>query len=200
MRSAYFGIFENPAEAFGTGAGEGLDPTNDERFDAVAERNGVSEPITIGGRQLASGTKKVRVSRCSHCCSYYARCVVLLSLLPTTISHMVLMLRLWLQALEPKTFDDKPFGKLATCVSVTVAEAADDGNNLLDFLGEVNFLKILDDYQHFAVQIGAAKELHDHDFLNEIHAETGDLVPSRFDDVSEYLRSRRDFAFSVFSV
>ena len=27
----------------------------------------------------------------------------------------------------------------------------------------------------------------------------GDLVPARYDDFSEYLRSRRDFAFSVFS-
>ena len=61
---------------------------------------------------------------------------------------------------------------MAICVDVSVVEAVDDGNNLLDFLGEKNFITILKDFQIFTKQLGAIKDLHDHTFLNELHRET----------------------------
>ena len=76
------------------------------------------------------------------------------------------------KALEPKTYTTRKFGEMANCVDVTIVEAADDDNNLLDFLGEKNFINILKNFQTFTKQLGAIQELHDHTFLNELHDET----------------------------
>ena len=76
------------------------------------------------------------------------------------------------KAPEPTTFTTRKFGEMAASVDVTLMEAADDGNNLVDFLGEKSFIKFLTEFQVFTKQLGAIKELHDHTFLNELHGET----------------------------
>ena len=53
------------------------------------------------------------------------------------------------KALEPTTFTTRKFGEMAASVDVTLMEAADDGNNLVEFPGEKNFTKFLTEFQVF---------------------------------------------------